>query len=285
MNNANKEGKKCILFLDEFNRGQQDVKDSALQLVLERKIHEHLLPEIDGHRTMVVAAINPADDNYQVDELDPALLDRFCIADVDVDVKEWVNWAKSNNINKIIIDYIIEHPDHLHWEPIEFNIGTSPRSWAKLSNYVNNANYFNDNIIMHSFIGKLGIEIGMLFYTYYKNYSSVIKLEDIEIIVEDNTSTTSSIDELALLVKEKIKSLESIQKMDLANQFSEKYKNINNLLPLLTYLYALPIEVCLSFLKSVKTDNNELYKKLVKFDVAINDKALFKRIVEASTKI
>ncbi len=76
MEEANKKGQGCILFLDELNRAQRDVRQIALQITLEKRLHDHILPSIDEIETLVIAAINPEDDkkiDYQVDELDAAL--------------------------------------------------------------------------------------------------------------------------------------------------------------------------------------------------------------------
>ena len=62
----------CILFLDEINRASPGVQNSAFQLVLDREVKGmRLHPE-----TLVFAAINDAPE-YSVNEMDPALLDRF----------------------------------------------------------------------------------------------------------------------------------------------------------------------------------------------------------------
>lgn len=69
-------GRRAVLFLDELNRSNLDVRQATLQLILNKELHSHKLPYIDGKCTIIVSAINPSD-LYQVDELDAALLDRF----------------------------------------------------------------------------------------------------------------------------------------------------------------------------------------------------------------
>jgi len=276
-------GKKCMLFLDELNRAPIDVRQSALQLVLERKIHEHSLPVVDGVRTVVVAAINPAEE-YQVDELDPALLDRFLHVKADVDVKAWLKWARENKINPIVCDFIGEFPDRLHWTPADGGAGTSPRSWAKLGSYLDVVEQIPEEILFQVMKGKLGTEIASQFYSFFKNYVDVIKLEDIEKIVKDNKDNYSKIEELADLISEKTYKVEAIQKSELANQFAQKYKNKKDILPFLAYLYSLEVEICVSFLKSYAKDDTAGYKKLAEVDAEINNKELFRRIIQAADK-
>jgi hypothetical protein len=276
---ANEEGKHCVLFLDELNRAPIDVRQCALQLVLEKRIHEHKLPELDGARTFIVAAINPSDD-YQVDELDPALVDRFLHIVVDVDAKAWLNWS-SGKVNPIVRDFIVKHPDRLHYTPDE-GVGTSPRSFTKLGNYIDNAKDISDDILFSIIKGKIGKEVGTQFYSFMVNYTSYIGVEEIEKIVQEQSENVKSIDDLAVFISKKIENIESIQKTELASKLLKKYSSKKYMMPFLAFMYAVPIEVCVSFLKSLRKDDPEAYKKIVKFDTEINDKLLFKRIIHAS---
>jgi hypothetical protein len=63
------------VFLDEFNRARPEVRDAVLEFIQFGSINGEKLPNLK----FVWAAMNPAesDQNYQVDVLDPALIDRF----------------------------------------------------------------------------------------------------------------------------------------------------------------------------------------------------------------
>lgn len=283
MTEAAKEGKKCVLFLDELNRAPIDVRQSALQLVLERQIHEHSLPTVNGTRTLVVAAINPADD-YQVDELDPALLDRFLHITVESDAKAWLNWARKSNVNNVVRDFIGEYPDRLHWTPRDGGIGATPRSWSKLGDFMDKVDEIPEEILFQVMKGKIGSEIGSQFYTFFKNYVDVVKVKDIEDLINEHADEVLNVEELASIVADRIQKVEAIQKAELARQLEDKYMSKKDILPFLVYLYALPVEICVAFLKSYKADEPNKYKKLVKLDSDLNNKELFKRIVRASDR-
>ncbi len=75
-----KKAKRSVLFLDEMNRSATDTLNASLQLVLDRRLNDHRLPIVNGRPTLVAAAINPADADYTVNTFDPALLDRFILA-------------------------------------------------------------------------------------------------------------------------------------------------------------------------------------------------------------
>lgn len=66
-----------LLFLDEINRATQEVMQACFQLCLDR--------ELNGNRlhpgTRIFAAVN-ASAAYQVNEMDPAFLDRFFVVDL-----------------------------------------------------------------------------------------------------------------------------------------------------------------------------------------------------------
>jgi len=283
MQKAASKGIPSILFLDELNRAPIDVRQSALQLVLERTIHEHELPTVNGQRTLVVAAINPADD-YQVDELDPALLDRFLHISVEADVKAWLAWARKENVNPIVRDFIMEHPDRIHWTPADGGIGATPRSWAKLGDFIDNVDNIPEDILFQIMKGKVGTELASQFYSFFKNYVDVVKMSDIEKIIEDNPDI-EDVEKLAELIAQKIEKSEAIQKTELCHQLADKHMKNDNILPFWAYLYALPIEICVAFLKSYRQDEPKLYKKLAAVDTELNDKQLFKRIVKASDRV
>jgi len=275
-------GQHSLLFLDELNRAPLDVRQCGMQLVLDGQIHEHVLPIVNGRKTMIVAAINPADE-YQVEELDPALLDRFLFVDAEVDAQTWLKWAKDSQKNQIVRDFIAEYPSRLHYTPAE-GIGCTPRSWAKLSDFIDNANDIPNEILFQIIKGKVGSEVGSQFYTFFTNYVDVVKIEDIEKIVADNKDDVENIDELALIIAERIEATEAIQQSELAHSLAEKYMSKKDILPFLCYLYALRPEILIGFLKGYRKDKPNKYKKLAEIDTELNNKELFKRVVRAAEK-
>lgn len=62
-----------IVFFDETNRADPKTLNTLFELIQFQSINGEKLPKLK----CVVAAINPNDGNYTVDDLDPALLDRF----------------------------------------------------------------------------------------------------------------------------------------------------------------------------------------------------------------
>jgi len=94
---------KKLLILDELNRSPKDVRDSFFSLALEGEIPQtgYKLPA--GSR--VAATMNPDTEYYQVDTLDPALLDRFHRFELVVNTREWLTFA-SGKINSVLLEFL-----------------------------------------------------------------------------------------------------------------------------------------------------------------------------------
>ncbi len=68
------DGQPIVLFLDELNRARPEILQTVMDLVLNRKLAGRMLPE--GSR--IISACNDGDE-YQLTDLDPALVSRFNI--------------------------------------------------------------------------------------------------------------------------------------------------------------------------------------------------------------
>ena len=286
MKEAEKQGKKSVLFLDELNRSQQDVKASALQIVLDKQIHQHKLPK----DVLVVGAINPTESeqglDYYVDELDPALLDRFLQVKVTLDVESWLNWARENKINSIITSYIAENPRELYNVPKDglTRIAT-PRSWATLSRYVDlfeKTQTFNVEIVS----GRIGEALAYKFQTYYNNFNKqftvkdVIRLVDLDKTPKENKTIlisefnkrkldTLQIRELAMSALEKFE--KHMKALNIPGEYTADYEKAKNCVtekelkkvnPLMSLLYALKPEELASVIAELKKTDEE-YKLLI----------------------
>lgn len=119
-----------ILF-DEIDRANREVQQSAFEAVLDYRINMHDLPQ-GWH---VVAAANADMDIYTVLEMDPALLDRFLVIDLEPTVPEWMAHAEKIGVHDAITKYITKFDSDL-FSPEQLEPGQiypSPRSWVNLS--------------------------------------------------------------------------------------------------------------------------------------------------------
>lgn len=280
----NKKSQNSVLFLDELNRASQDTRQPSLQLTLDKKLQCHKLPFVRGKQTFIVSAINPAD-LYQTDDLDIALLDRFTVVDLDIDVNDWLKYAISINVNECIISYISENPEHLH-NMQEEGKGSSPRSWCELSELLEN-NIENKIVLENTIKGKLGKEVGINFYVYHQNYNNIFKIENLVELVFNNKN--KKINEISEVLKDKLHNIETIRKHSILNQLllmsenelkNENYNIIS--LTLISFLMSLNFEISIMFAKKLKSENLELYSKLALLDEKLNNKLFFTNLIKYS---
>lgn len=129
------DGEPIVLFLDELNRARPEILQTVFDLCLNRKLAGRRLPE--GSR--VISAVN-AGDQYQLTDLDPALVSRFNIVNFKPTVQEWLLWAKKNDIDARVIDFIQENQMWLDKDPdakegVDTGLDKNPdrRAWKRVS--------------------------------------------------------------------------------------------------------------------------------------------------------
>src|SRR5690242_9687644 len=89
------------LFLDELPACAPDVQKAFYSLLLERRLGEHRLPE----GSWVVAAGNRAEDRALVRTISSALVNRVTILQIQVNLDEWMAWARDNQIREEILSF------------------------------------------------------------------------------------------------------------------------------------------------------------------------------------
>ena len=107
-----------VLMLEELNRAEIPVMQPALQLLSARRLHAYELPP----GWFCVAAVNPEQDDYQVNHLDAALRARFLQLSVRADRDEWLRWAARANVHPVVQRVVREQQ--------EVFATSAPRSWA-----------------------------------------------------------------------------------------------------------------------------------------------------------
>ena len=135
------DGKPIVLFLDELNRARPEILQTIMDLALNRKLAGRALPE--GSR--VISAVN-AGDQYQLTDLDPALVSRFNIVVFQPTVQEWLLWAKKSSLDPRVIRFIEENPFWLDKDPdkkenADTGLDKTPdrRAWKRVSDVLNGA--------------------------------------------------------------------------------------------------------------------------------------------------
>ncbi len=179
-NVVNSGGEKGILFLDEINRAPVEVLQAVFQLVLDRKIHTHVLPA----GWTVVAAMNPNTGAYQVNELDPALQRRFLCIKFEGDDESWMKWAFKYGIDTRITQFISRYKEMLFKEK-DFKLETtySPDQWRMVDSLIK-ANVIScsakDPFEFECLVGLLGPEAATVFQKFLDSgLKDLVSAEDI----------------------------------------------------------------------------------------------------------
>lgn len=282
MRDAHAKGKRCMLFLDEINRAPIDVRQSALQLVLEGKIHEHALPRDKDYKTFIVAAANPASD-YQADELDKALLDRFLCVTAEPDLKAWLKWAERSNVERVVMDYLLENEKQLWWQPKDTSQkGPTPRAWAMVSKYVAMRDSIEPEAFYDILAGRLGTATAGTFFTFVKNYVDVVKAQDIIDFVAESKSKGENIEKTAKGIEKLMHKAEVTQKTDMAEQLQKIALESGDYHPYLAFLYSLETEIVVGHIQGFRSESMNNFLKIVKYDTQVNNKKLFDGLFEQS---
>jgi len=182
------------LFLDELNRATPEVMQAAFQIVLDRELNGWKLHQ----DTRVFAAINTGG-TYTVNEMDPALLDRFWTIDLTPDVKDWLTWAKeSGTIHENIVAFITGNEKWL--DPPKSGdpgaVSPSRRSWERLSNALTLASVAetpDDTMFYPICLGFVGTEATIAFHGFVKTIDAQVTGQE---IIEEYGKVKKKIDKL-----------------------------------------------------------------------------------------
>ncbi len=211
-----------VLMLDELNRSMPQVQQAFFQIVLDRELGN----DVDGvpmrlhPETRIIAAVNVGSE-YDVNDMDPALLRRFWVADLEPSVADWTDWATAEGLDSLLVEFIQQNPEHWRVDPASVEPGTvvpTPASWHRLGETFAamqmNATELAGNATPAHFysvaLGFVGTEAAISFCDFVKNYERQISAEDIlkgKVTAEDikelpASSATAVIDKLGNHSKE-----------------------------------------------------------------------------------
>ena len=134
------QNRPMVLFLDELNRARPEILQSVQDLTLNRTLAGKRLPE----GSIVIAAVNEGEE-YQLTDLDPALVSRFNLYDFQPSVEDWVLWADAHGVDVRIIQFIQKNSQYLDGDTHDLEAFTvssalvkSPdrRAWVKVSDFI-----------------------------------------------------------------------------------------------------------------------------------------------------
>lgn len=129
------DGEPIVLFLDELNRARPEILQTIMDLTLTRTLAGRKLPA--GSR--IISAVNDGEE-YQLTDLDPALVSRFNIYRFRPTVAEWLIWAEENGVDRRIIAFISKEQNWLDdddsGDGTDLDRHPDRRSWKRVSDII-----------------------------------------------------------------------------------------------------------------------------------------------------
>jgi len=132
------DGKPIVLFLDELNRARPEILQTVMDLALNRRLAGHALPP--GSR--IISAVNEGE-QYQLTQLDPALVSRFNVYHFTPTAAEWLLWAQEEKLDERVVRFIEAEPSWLDGTPqqqegIDTGLEKYPdrRAWRRVSDVI-----------------------------------------------------------------------------------------------------------------------------------------------------
>ena len=184
------DGKPVVLFLDELNRARPEVLQTVMDLTLNRKLAGKSLPQ--GSR--IISAVNGGSE-YQLTELDPALVSRFNIYEFAPSVEDWINWARGAGVDSRIVSFIEANSEFLDGEAADFGYGTESlertpdrRSWERVSAVIGDFEELGEN--QQALVsGIIGNRATVVFFDFVNNH----KLPSVAQILQNDFNSQKSI--------------------------------------------------------------------------------------------
>lgn len=167
-----------VIALEEFNCASKSVQNVALQLLNERRVGEHVLPD----DAFIVLLGNRPEDRVNIEKLSSAVVNRIANIRMRLDLNDWIKWAHANGIEPLVTSFLRFRGDLLttfdgkKWDGVS-NFAT-PRTWEKASAIYSNT---SNRTIRHALLnGVLGDGAAAEFLGFIAVYE---KLPDLDAVL------------------------------------------------------------------------------------------------------
>lgn len=129
---ANKQ--PTIIHFEELNRASQQVRNAALQILLERQIGTEF--NFNDNVLMMSSGNLGDEDGTDVEEFDAALNNRLVHINHVLGVDEWIENFAEENVHRLITSFIKAHPEQMYKTSDNAKAYATPRSWTMLSEFI-----------------------------------------------------------------------------------------------------------------------------------------------------
>jgi len=188
------EGAPVVLFLDELNRARPELLQAVQDLALNRTLVGRRLPE----GSMIIAAANVGDE-YQLTDLDPALLSRFNVYEFIPEIEEWLHWARSRKIDMRVIEFIEKNNAYMDSGLSDtgddsFEKTPDRRAWVKVSQIIAPHPQLRAELIK-IIGGVVGVSAAMAFKRFVE---SLDRLSADQVLLHFGKKTTQDLEKMPL---------------------------------------------------------------------------------------
>ncbi len=116
---------KGIIFLDEVNLAPPAIQNVAMQLVLDRRVGDHIV----SPDWFIFSAGNRVEDRAAVSQMPAPLTNRFLHMTVECELESWKKYALTTGVAEQIISFLQFRPQLLHSFNKNAIAWPSPRTW------------------------------------------------------------------------------------------------------------------------------------------------------------
>jgi hypothetical protein len=184
--------KPTLINFEELNRCSQDVQNAALEILNERTLHGHKLPD---HVYMIATGNQGETDGCHVQDFDNALINRLIMVDFELPYREWCQYFAEKNVAPYVVDFLADNEKQHYYSPEDYfkdqkNDGkpfASPRSWTNLSDNLYMQASENDMIdfVKNTAKSFVGTQSANAFYQWLNDLRTVT----VEKIINGNLHT------------------------------------------------------------------------------------------------
>lgn len=180
-------GEPVALFFDELNKARNEILNAIQDCVLNHTLMGRPLP--GGSRVM--AAVNWGD-NYDVNDLDDAMLSRFNIYRFEPTVAEWLEHARESGIDGRIVQFITDKEVYLDatgkdQEAEEVINSPDRRAWFKVNDIIRDRETISE-ARWKAITGQIGVTAQSAFKAWVDRRSRAIPLREVLFAFDDQTT-------------------------------------------------------------------------------------------------
>jgi len=172
-----RENVPAILFLDEIGQGPVPTQHAAMQLVLDRRLGEYIVPE----NVYIIAATNRECDGSFIRKMSAALRQRFAMIELSPCAKIWRAWAAENGIDRRLILATGLFPELIEgWNGESGTQMSTARELTSLHGIINSKYVKNDAPTMLAYASDvIGEADAIKVAPFIANYDGQIKPKDV----------------------------------------------------------------------------------------------------------